>query len=270
MPAGALTQQFQSSHGAVAWEAFGKGPPLVMLHGTPFSSFIWRTIADSLASKFTIHLFDLVGYGQSEKAETVHLGVQNEIFAELLTHWGLERPYVLAHDFGAATALRTHFLNGCDYAHLILFDGVVLRPWGSPFVAHVREHEAAFAGMPDYMHEALLPPYLQTAAFKPLSAEALNGFMAPWLGETGKAAFYRQIAQMDQSYTQEIEDKLGMLRCPVQLLWGEQDDWVPLEQAFILRSALDAPEVRVIPDAGHVVQEDNPAAIIDAVLDTLT
>ncbi len=50
-------------------------------------------------------LFDLLGYGQSEQRDQqdVSLGVQNELLAELLDHWRLERPEVVGHDFGGTT-----------------------------------------------------------------------------------------------------------------------------------------------------------------------
>lgn len=54
-------------------------------------------------------------------------------------------------------------------------------------------------------------------------AEVLHAYVTPWTGESGQAAFYRQIAQMDQRYTDAIEVQLASIRCPVQLLWGEED-----------------------------------------------
>jgi len=56
-----------------------------------------------------------------------------------------------------ATALRTPRLNGRDYGSLTLIDPVALSPWGSPFVEHVRPHELASAGIPPYIHEAIVP-----------------------------------------------------------------------------------------------------------------
>jgi pimeloyl-ACP methyl ester carboxylesterase len=185
----------------IRWRRFGSGPALVALHGTPFSAQVWRPITPYSEQHWTVYCYDLAGYGQSEMrpGQDVSLGVQNGILAALLQEWGLERPHVLAHDFGGATALRGYFLNGLRYASLTLFDAVALAPWGSPLVQHVRGHEAAFAGMPAYMHDAVLRAYLQTAARKPLTEEALQVYTAPWSGAAGQAAFYRQIAQMDQA-----------------------------------------------------------------------
>jgi pimeloyl-ACP methyl ester carboxylesterase len=164
-----LTKSFDFNGQHVACETLGNGEPIVLIHGTPFSSYVWRSIARELARDYKVYLFDLLGYGQSEKTEgqDVSLGVQNILLAALLRHWGLERPKVIAHDFGGATALRAHLLDGCEYDRLLLVDPVAIRPWGSSFVQHVRCHEIAFAGMPDYLHRAVLQAYIRGAVHRP-------------------------------------------------------------------------------------------------------
>ena len=242
--------------------------PLVLIHGTPFSSIVWRRIAPHLTEHRQVFYFDLLGYGRSEMGadQDVSLAVQGRLFAALLTHWRLTRPDVVAHDFGGCTALRGHLLHGCEYRSLTLIDPVALAPWGSPFVRHVREHEAAFAGLPPYIHAAILPAYIGGAAFHPLTPEALQLYVAPWLGASGQAAFYSQIAQMDQRYTDEIESRYGELRCPVSILWGEEDRWIPIERGRELASRIPGATLRCVAGAGHLVQEDAPEAIVAALL----
>lgn len=253
---------------AIRWGRCGTGPALVAIHGTPFSAQVWRRIVPHLTGRRTVYYFDLAGYGQSEMREgqDVSLAVQNRVLAGLLQEWGLQTPDILAHDFGGATALRGHFLDGLRYASLTIFDAVALAPWGSPFVRHVRDHQAAFAGMPDHMHLTLLRAYLQTAAHHPLSNEALDIYCAPWLGPIGQPAFYRQIAQMDQAYTDEIEPLYRRMDCPVTVMWGERDDWLPIDQGRKLAGLITDRACIPVPDAGHLVQEDRPEAIVAAVL----
>lgn len=173
----------------IAYEIVGNGPPLVMVHGTPFSSHAWHRIVPELARDFQIHLYDLLGYGQSEMCEgqDVSLGTQNRVLAALLKHWDLKRPFVICHDFGAATVLRAHLLDGCDFDRMLIFDAVALRPWGSPFVQHVREHEAAFAGTPAYIHRAILDTYIRGAMRRHVSEAELEPYLAPWIGQPGRA-----------------------------------------------------------------------------------
>ncbi len=255
----------------VRFGAIGEGPPLVLVHGTPFSSLLWRRIAPHLARRRRVFYFDLLGYGRSEMREgqDVSLGVQNRLMAALLSHWGLDRPDVVAHDFGGATALRTLLLNDRLYRSLTLIDPVALAPWGSPFVRYVRQHEGAFAGLPAYIHAAILPAYIGGAAHRALSAEALAHYADPWLGPVGQAAFYRQIAQMDQRYTDEVEGRYGEVACPTMILWGEEDAWIPIERGRALAARIPNAAFRSVPGAGHLVQEDAPEAIVAALMEFL-
>lgn len=252
----------------IRWGMLGSGPPLVAIHGTPFSSQVWRRIVPLLADRRTVYFFDLAGYGMSEMraGQDVSLGVQNRILAALFREWDLGRPDVLAHDFGGATALRAYYLDNLRYRSLTIFDAVALAPWGSPFVQHVRQHEAAFSGMPDYMHRALLKAYLQTAAHNPLPDDAFDVYSRPWLGPIGQPAFYRQIAQMDQKYTDEVQGQYGRMDCPVQVLWGEKDEWIPHERGETLAALISDQPLLSVANAGHLVQEDRPEIIVAAVL----
>lgn len=255
---------FQGRH--VAYDVFGSGAPVVLVHGTPFSSYVWRDIARELARKYEVFVFDLLGYGQSEMREgqDVSLGIQNRLLAALLSHWRLDQPNLICHDFGGATALRAHFLDGCDYAKMIMLDAVATRPWGSPFVQHVRNHEAAFAGVPDYLHHAILSAYIRRAIHRPISQIELEPYLNPWLGPIGKPAFYRQIAQMDLKFTDEVQGQYANIRCPVMLLWGVNDDWLPVEHGRALAAMISRGNLVEIENAGHLMQEDAPEAIVSA------
>lgn len=269
-----LDRRFAWRGREVAWTAFGSGPPLVFCHGTPWSSWLWEPYARALAAEFTVHLWDMPGYGASSKdaGHDVDLGVQGELFADLLEHWRpawsggpddgpAPLPHVVAHDYGGAVALRAALLHGARYASLCLVDVVALRPWGSPYFALVREHAAVFMSTPATVHRGALEAYVRTAAHRPLRDEDLAALVAPWTGEAGQAAFYRQIAQADERYTAQLEPLLGGLDVPTRVLWGEQDTWIPADRAQRLADALPDADVRLLPGAGHLVQLDAPVAL---------
>ena len=74
---------------------------------------------------------------------------------------------------------------------------------------------------------------------------------------------------MDQRYTDEIEGRYGEIECPTLILWGEKDAWIPIERGYVLASRIPNAVFRPVSEAGHLVQEDAPEAIVAALLDFL-
>lgn len=102
----------------ITYGIHGTGQPVVLLHGTPSSSLIWRNVVPYLTQAgFKVHVFDLLGYGLSERPwdpsiDTSITG-QVDILNGLLSHWGLDTFHLVAHDIGGGIAQRFGvFLTG--------------------------------------------------------------------------------------------------------------------------------------------------------------
>ncbi|MDW6094521.1 alpha/beta hydrolase [Vibrio rhizosphaerae] len=216
-----------------------------------------------LSGHYKVYYFDLLGYGDSDKSHAdVSLGIQNKLLDALVDYWQIESPYIIGHDFGGTTVLRNHLLDKRDYRKIVVIDPVALSPWGSLFFKHIEKHESAFAGVPDYIHAAIVEAYVKTAASQKLDQETIRGILAPWTGEQGKAAFYRQIAQADSKFTDAFQDKFVEVNAPVLILWGEEDQWIPCEQAYVLQSKIEGAKLVTVPNTGHLVIEENPAMLV--------
>ncbi|HEY3015975.1 MAG TPA: alpha/beta hydrolase [Nocardioides sp.] len=267
-----LTEEFSWRGRNVRWERLGSGPDVVFCHGTPWSSELWRPCAEALAAYFTVHLWDMPGYGQSSKqpGHRVSLDVQGELFADLLAHWDLRSPHVVAHDYGGAVALRAHLLHDAEFTSLALVDVVALAPWGSDFFRLVREHADVFRALPGAVHEGALRAYIAGASHVGVSPAAMETLVSPWLDEQGQAAFYRQIAQADQAYTDEIESLYPELDLPVLVIWGREDTWIPVDRAQRLSELIPGAQLRVVEGAGHLIQLDQPAALATTLTRWLT
>lgn len=266
-----LDQTWPTSAGRVAAGSAGDGPDLVLAHGWPWSSFAWHRVIPSLAQHYRVHWFDMPGYGQSEMRadQPTSLDVQGAVFAEMLEHWQLERPMVVAHDFGGAVTLRAHLLHGCDYAAWVLMNVVAVRPWGSDFFEHVGRHVDAFTALPPHIHAALVRAYMEGALAAPLPADDLERLAAPWLSEQGKGSFYRQFAQADERYTAEVEPMFGALRCPVTILWGTQDPWIPLARGRQLAEMVRPQAFLDLPGLGHLPQLEDAVTTAQHIADSL-
>lgn len=261
-----LGRTYEFSGGRVAYEVVGDGPPVVLVHGTPSWSYLWREVAHRLSERWTVYVYDLLGYGAFDKHEgqDVSIPAQTELLAELLDHWGLGSPCVTGHDFGAAIALRAHLLRDASYRRLALVDAVAIAPWITPFSRHVKRYLEAYQTMPEHVYRQALAVHLRSAIHKEMDDEALAPYLSPWLGESGQAAYYRQVAQFDERYTTEVEPLYNSIDLPVLILWGERDGWLEPSFGERLRDSIPGAWLQTVPEAGHFAMEDRPEDIAAA------
>jgi pimeloyl-ACP methyl ester carboxylesterase len=261
-----LSRIHDSAGGAVAYEVLGDGPPVVLVHGTPSWSYLWRNVANELAGRFTVYVYDLLGYGRSEQREgqDVSIAAQTRVLAELLDLWDLREPCIAGHDFGGAITLRLILLDGRRFRRVALCDAVAIAPWITPFSRHVQRHLEAFQTVPEHIHHQMIATHLRTAIARDMSDAELEPYLRPWLGHVGQAAYYRQVAQFDERYTREIEPRYGDIRTPTLVLWGEQDGWLAPEFGGRLAEAIPAARLTRIPNAGHFLPEDQPGSVAEA------
>jgi pimeloyl-ACP methyl ester carboxylesterase len=257
--------EWKSSGGLVRYDVVGDGPPVVLVHGTPSSAHEWRLVIPELAREWTVYTYDLLGYGASEKrdGQDVSLAAQTQLLAALLDHWALDRPAIVGHDFGGAITLRTHLLERRAFRAIALIDPVALSPWGSAFFRLVRDNVDVFRQIPAPIHHAIVAAYLRGAFHRPMTDEALAPYVEPWLGTEGQDAFYRQIAQADERFTDEVEPLYGQIDVPVLILWGEEDTWIPSDMGHRLQALIPGSRLQLLPAAGHFPQEDAPGAVAE-------
>jgi pimeloyl-ACP methyl ester carboxylesterase len=261
-----LGKQERTSAGEVAYDVFGEGPPVILVHGTPMRSYLWRNVVPALAERHSVYVYDLLGYGESEKGEgqDVSIVAQARLLRELIEVWGLDEPAIAGHDIGGGIVLRAHLLEGVSFSRIAVLDAVVLTPWLSEprsSTWHVRKYAQAYEAMPDHLFEAFFSAYLRETN-SDVDKEAFEVYLAPWRGEEGRQAFVRQALQFEEHHTGEIEYRLGSIGVAVLVVWGEEDGWLDPSQAPRLREEIPRSKLKLIPGTGHFVQEDAPEEVV--------
>lgn len=261
----------------IAVGTMGAGPPVILIHGTPSFSYIWRNVAPRLAAAgYSVHLFDLLGFGHSERprdpATDTSVGAQVPILAALMDRWGLVDVHIVAHDIGGAVAQRFGIFHKERVRTLTLIDTVSFDSWPSP-----RTREQMRAGLdtlikaPDAEHRAHFRGWLETtvSGVSRFREEALDAYLDMISGPVGQASlFQHQVAHYDPRHTLEIADRLGELGAkPVQLIWGEDDAWQIVDWAYKLKAAISGADPHIVPGAGHFAMEERPAEIAQLLID---
>jgi pimeloyl-ACP methyl ester carboxylesterase len=255
-----LRRRIRLSGGEIAFDVFGEGPPVILVHGTPSRSYIWRRIVPALAGHHAVHVFDLLGFGDSERREGMDVSIpaQARALAQLVESWGLEWPAIAGHDIGGAIVLRAHLLEEVPFGRIALVDAVVVRPWITPASRHVRTHLEAYRTMPNHIFEQAVIAHLRTATARPMDEATFDAAFGQWRGEDGQAHYVNNVAQFDERYTAEFEPLLASMRTPVRIVWGEKDAWLDPVFAGRLHDLLPNSDLKLIPGAGHFAMEDSP------------
>jgi pimeloyl-ACP methyl ester carboxylesterase len=251
----------------IAWDRFGDGPPLVLVHGFPSNSFIWRDVAPRLAETRSVYAYDMIGFGASTQREgqDVFIAGQARILNGLLDHWGLDRPDIAGHDIGAAVVALTHAASP-RFRRIALLSAAIVRPCVTENTLHVQRHIDAYRTMPAALYSEILSIQIRSADFRPMLEEVLAAYRAPWSGAAGQAAYYRFVGQMADEEFARAEAAVSGIEVPTLILWGAEDRWTAPERGdFLERLILDSRQVRV-PGGGHFVMDDEPGAVADALV----
>lgn len=267
-----LRRRITLSSVEVAYDVLGYGPPLVLVHGTPTSSAIWRNVVLRLADRFSVYAYDLPGFGQSERREGLGVSISNQarVLAELVEALGLEAPYVAGHDIGGATVLRAHLLEGVPFGCIALIDSVALRPWITPTTTHVKAHLDVYTTMPTATFEAIVASHLRTATHRPMDEPTIETYLDQWKGEPGQKLYLQKDAQLDERDTADFEPLLPSIAVPVRIVWGENDAWLPPAAAERLHELIPTSDLILLPDTGHFAMEDNPQEVAATLFDFFT
>jgi pimeloyl-ACP methyl ester carboxylesterase len=260
-----LRGRVRTGGGEVVYGVYGEGSPVVLVHGTPSRSRIWRKVVPRLAERHAVYVYDLPGFGESERWEgqDVSIAAQGRVLAELVEAWGLEEPAVAGHDIGGGIVLRAHLLEGVAFKKISLLDAVVLTPWGTPALRHVREHLGAYRTMPTDVFEAYVAARLKGTTSGPVDEETFEAYLSQWRGPDGQAAYLRKDAALVERDTADVERLLGNVRGPVMVVWGGEDAWLDPSQAETLTGKIPGAEHRLVPGAGHFVMEDAPGKVAE-------
>ena len=219
----------------------GSGPPVLLMHGNPFTHVNWHKVAPRLASEFTVVCTDLRGYGDSEKPPggPEHAGYSFRAMAqdqiEVMAALGFPRFSAAGHDRGARVLHRMCLDQPEKVSRAAILDIIpqhhllnnVTRQWGrfswhwffniQPFDLP----ERLMGSDPDYFIRKKLAKTEQGLSF--FGAEALTEYMRCFRNPATIHAIcedYRATFGVDLDMD-EVDFKAGRkIECPVLLLWG--------------------------------------------------
>jgi len=251
----------------------GKGAPVLLLHGEPTWSFLWRhTIPRVVATGRRAVAPDLIGFGRSDKPADQGWYTYDrhvEAVTRLVVDLDLRDLAVVVHDWGGLIGLRVAVENADRVERLVILDtGVWSGRAPSETWLRFREAVRSVGGELD------IARLVEGGTHRGLTDEIRAAYNAPFPTPESKAgalAFPELVPVEPDHPTAEalvpVREGLSRWDKPAHVIWGAEDAVLPTavaERFITLIPAATGPEL--IAGAGHFLQEDAPAEIAAAIV----
>jgi pimeloyl-ACP methyl ester carboxylesterase len=250
--------------------ALGKGRTLLFLHGFGANSYTWSKVSEALSQNYRVILLDLKGHGASPKPNdgAYSLHDQAELVTAFIMDNRLEDVTLIGHSLGGGVALLVALKLASrvpnPISSLILIDSVAYSQPLPSFIKLLRVPVLA------QLSVCLVPNRLQTLQVLKLAYydnnkitdETIEAYSAPLSLPGGHRALIETAKQIIPQDIEEISRRYGTIRIPTLVVWGKHDRIVPFEVAERLHRSIPNSDLVVIDGAGHVPQEETPAATL--------
>jgi pimeloyl-ACP methyl ester carboxylesterase len=238
------------------------GTPLVMLHGFGSSLYTWDRWVRQLAGSRRLIRLDLPGFGLTGPAPDGDYTAARyvRVVAALLDSLGVARTDIAGNSMGGRTALMFALAHPERVRKLILVDAGGFAPMPPPQLFKLAQTPI----LGPFVIRHVTPRFvvrrnLETVYGDPsrLTAAVVNRYWAMTLRAGNRGAM---VARIIGPPDPNLADRLGELKLPVLIQWGELDQWIPVSDAYGFQRGIAGAELRVYPGAGHVSMEELPEA----------
>lgn len=249
----------------VHYQEKGTGTPLVLIHGYTSSSYTWKDVFEPLGKKYRVIAIDLKGFGFTEKPDGDYSRrAQGELVAGLLDELKIEKAWLAGNSMGGETALNVALHHPDKVIGLILIDSAGVRlpgreslvPWyvQNPLAGPILTALALTS-------DSLVREGLKKSVFDDtkIKDEQVGFYHQPLKTRDGQAAAR---AARVQFTLYPIEDELNRINKPTMIIWGAEDEIIPLEAGKKMNSLIQGSNLVIFENCGHIPQEEMPEKVL--------
>ncbi|MFZ0545905.1 MAG: alpha/beta hydrolase, partial [Candidatus Promineifilaceae bacterium] len=254
----------------------GNGPPILILHGFPTSSYDYSRIIPPLSEHYQLILFDYPGFGLSDKPnlEIYSIHKYAEVAQYLVDYLGLHRVKILAHDIGDSVALELLGNNPNMIENIVLLNGSII---STPFEDYqmllaqrlLLTHQITkFLNRLRFINKLFFMAMMRKAFFKELPPDEFNTFWKLFCVNQGDTIYYHLIQYMPER--REFEKKwleyLKTHSAPLTMIWGQDDPIAPPSiTSDILKIRPNSTSI-ILENTAHYPHWESPQKTISGIL----
>ena len=260
----------------VHYKMQGQGQPVfVLLHGFGSSTFSWRDVMGPMAQYGTVIAFDRPAFGLTERplpgewvgGNPYTSDAQVDLTLHLMDRLGVDKAILVGNSAGGTIAVLTALRQPERVEGLILVNPAIYDTGGGPSWIKFAAALPQVRRISPLLVRSLvgqLERSLPSAWHDPskITEDVLEGYKKPLQVDNWDRAFWEfTIAERATG----LESQIQTITIPTLVIAGDDDRWVPTELSVRLSREMPAATLALIPECGHVPQEECPEPFMRAV-----
>ncbi|MFN3605244.1 MAG: alpha/beta fold hydrolase [Leptonema sp. (in: bacteria)] len=241
--------------------------PLFLIHGFSSNIHTWEEFIKNFPIPYPIVAMDLLGFGFSDKPEVPYSrdAYLNLIF-NIQNFYSFEKVILIGNSMGGELSLR-YTLKYPKRVHKL----VLINSSGLIEIKHppyfLKKIYVSFLSITEFLlvNRPVVRYALRSAFYDPskVTHKKVDFYYLPLKTEGGTLAHKGLFLS---NYQKLSLDELKTIQTPTLILWGLNDPWIPLEHAFLFYQNINNSKLILLPDTGHIAQEESPEQMIPYVI----
>ena len=259
------------------WAEGSQGSPVLFIHGIGQYIESWLPSFGVLAEKYRVYAVDLLGHGRTDKPLDVSYKVADlaQFVKDFMATLGIERAHVVGHSLGGAISLQLALMQPSAVDKLVLVNSgglgkevtTVLRIMYVPILGELltrpsRSASASFAKLLVHDPAVMTDELIELSYQMSLLSGVQKSFLRTW------RANGNLFGQNKSIYNPNVQG-LPLIKNPVLVVWGRQDQIVPVTHAEVAAKSLPNVRMQIFDNCGHFPMLEHPLAFNELLLDFL-
>ena len=248
------------------FKSHGSGPPILMLHGFGGSSYTWRHLIQPWAESNRLILIDLKGFGESPKPKDNLYGLQDQadLIHQFIVQHDLRGLTLVGHSMGGAIALLVSLRlieeEPERLSTLVLIDSAGYKQELPAFIDILTKPILRWIAFTFLSDKKRVRRTLKEAYFvnTKITRDQVSAYAKP-LGDDGAVhALVKTANKLKHDNTDYIAKRLRNITVPTLIIWGRNDEIIPLEFGNRFDADIPNSELAIIDSCGHIPHEEEP------------
>jgi pimeloyl-ACP methyl ester carboxylesterase len=242
----------------------GAGEPVVLIHGFPTSSHLWRDVVPLIPEGHRVVVLDLLGYGRSDRPLDRDLSIKGhaERVIGLLDALRISYAAIVGHDLGGGIAQYLAVRYPTRVARLCLIDAVAFDDWPTRQVKLAKATLPLTRHLPATWVLSILRAELERGyAAEDRGARSVDIYIRPFCQPEGRDVLMQHLEALDPEETVALQPRLKDIVAPTAIITGAHDPFLPPAVAKRLHESIPDSTFDIIPDVRHFTPEEAPETI---------